>query len=76
MRINAPLCSGTFSDDISGSGVDVNSVKIVLGGQDVTAQANVSAGGFSFTAAGLSEGFHNFRHPEVCLELSGGVEIK
>ena len=52
-----PLCSATFSDDVSG--VDVNSVKIVLGGQDVTAQANVSAGGFSFTAAGLSEGFHN-----------------
>jgi len=52
-----PQISGDFSD--SGSGVDVSQLVIRLDGFDVTAQANVTASGFTFTPTiPLSEGSH------------------
>lgn len=46
-------------DDSPGSGVDASSVKIMLDGQDITNQANVNSGGFSFRpTADLSAGAH------------------
>jgi len=52
-----PQISGDFSD--SGSGIDLSQVVIRLDGFDVTAQANVTASGFSFTPTiPLSEGSH------------------
>ncbi|MBI5150613.1 MAG: PASTA domain-containing protein, partial [Candidatus Omnitrophica bacterium] len=42
----APVISGKFND--SGSGVDIGSIQILLNGANVTAEANVSAGGFNF----------------------------
>ena len=51
-----PAMSATFAD--AGAGVDVGSVSIRLDGVSVTAQAQVTATGFTLTPAALAEGAH------------------
>ena len=52
-----PVFSATFSDE--GSGVDAASAVVTFNNEDVTAQAAVTAGGFSFTPVEeLADGFY------------------
>ena len=53
-----PDISGEFSDDTSG--IDVNSIQILLNGADITAESNVTTGGFDFVpSAELDNTSHN-----------------
>ena len=52
-----PEFSGNFIDE--GSGIDVNSVQILVDANDITAQANITATGFNYTPLdALSEDSH------------------
>ncbi|MEK7298911.1 MAG: Ig-like domain-containing protein, partial [Candidatus Margulisiibacteriota bacterium] len=53
-----PTISGEFND--SGSGVDLQSIQMLLNGTNITAQATVTTDGFNFTpVTGLNNGDYN-----------------
>ncbi|MBI5149746.1 MAG: right-handed parallel beta-helix repeat-containing protein [Candidatus Omnitrophica bacterium] len=56
LATSTPTLSANFSDNLTG--VAPSSAQILLDGVEVTAQANVTANGFSFVPAALSDGAH------------------
>ncbi len=57
VNTDTPTISADFTDGMSG--INPASAVILLGGSDVTSQANVTVTGFSFVSASLADGSHS-----------------
>ena len=59
LKTATPSIAANYADEAGGSGIDVNSVSLLVDGNNETSQASVSAGGVAYTPSSpLAEGAH------------------